>query len=208
MAKSNGLKMSRQLQIYDLIAGVENGAVYGPSEVMSIFNISQRMLQRDLKDLRDCGLINVRYDRSRDRYVVAKDVPFDDTVPIRRRQHLQRLYRIGTLIRNLSSIDPEDLMNYESELNEYNEYFEEVKDDPENNSPDDIEKMREFYIPKGFEFYDLKAEYYTLFPDSNERTRARDFATLTEAGFTVKYSRRHRAFLVGPDIDPDEERHW
>ena len=195
MAKSNGLKMSRQLQIYDLIAGVENGAVYGPSEVMSIFNISQRMLQRDLKDLRDCGLINVRYDRSRDRYVVAKDVPFDDTVPIRRRQHLQRLYRIGTLIRNLSSIDPEDLMNYESELNEYNEYFEEVKDDPENNSPEDLEYMRRFFIRNEIVFYDLKAEYYSLFPDSNERTRQRDFEEMNRAGFFIYYSRKYKSFI-------------
>ena len=60
MGKSDGLKMARQLQIYDLLAGVQNGAVYSPSEIMSSFGISRRMLQRDLKDLRDCGLINVQ----------------------------------------------------------------------------------------------------------------------------------------------------
>ena len=195
MAKSSGLKMSRQLQIYDLIAGVENGAVYGPSDVMSIFKISQRMLQRDLKDLRDCGLINVRYDRSSDRYVVAKDVPFDDTVPVRRRQHLTRLYRIGTLIRRLSSIDPEDLENYESEINEYNEYLEDVKDDPENNSPEDLAYMRKFFIRNEIIFYDLKAEYYSLFPDSNERTRQRDFEEMNRAGFYIYYSRKYKAFI-------------
>ena len=106
MAKSNGLKMARQLQIYDLVAGVRNGAVYSPTEIMAAFGITRRMLQRDLKDIRDSGLINVVYD---------------------------------------------------------------------------------------------KAEYYSLFPDSNERTRQRDFEEMNRAGFEIYYSRKNKSFIFEYD---------
>ena len=181
MGKSDGLKMVRQLQIYNLLAGVQNGAVYSPSEIMSSFGISRRMLQRDLKDLRDCGLINVQYDKSTDKYNLAETLPSDESIPIRRRQHLERLFRIGTLIHGLTRTYTNELERYKSGVQEFEEYLEDVKDDPENNSPDDIEMMRESYIPQNFEFYDLKAEYYSLFPNSNERTRQRDFE-LSEIG--------------------------
>ncbi len=195
MGKSDGLKMARQLQIYDLLAGVKNGAVYSPTEIMSSFGISRRMLQRDLKDLRDCGLINVRYDKTEDRYILAETISSDESIPIRRRQHLQRLFRIGTLIHGLTRTYTNELEHYEYGIHEFEEYLADAKNDPENNSPDDIETMREFYIPQDFEFYDLKAEYYSLFPDSNERTRQRDFEELNRAGFNIYYSRKHRAFI-------------
>ncbi len=193
--------MSRQLQIYDMLAGVENGAVYSPSELMSSFGISRRMLQRDLKDLRDCGLINVKYDKSKDRYILAEIPPYDESIPMRRRQHLQRLFRIGTLIYGLTRTYTNELEHYEYGIREFEEYLEDAQNDPENNSPDDIEMMREFYIPQDFEFYDLKAEYYSLFPDSNERTRQRDFEELNRAGFNIYYSRKHRAFIFEYECD-------
>ena len=201
MGKSDGLKMARQLQIYDLLAGVKNGAVYSPTEIMSSFGISRRMLQRDLKDLRDSGLINVRYDKSEDRYILAEAIPSDESIPIRRRQHLQRLFRIGTLIHGLTRTYTNELEHYEYGIQEFEEYLADAKDDPESNSPDDIEMMREFYIPQDFEFYDLKAEYYSLFPDSNERTRQRDFEELNRAGFNIYYSRKHRAFIFEYECD-------
>ncbi len=201
MGKSDGLKMARQLQIYDLLAGVKNGAVYSPTEIMSSFGISRRMLQRDLKDLRDCGLINVRYDKTEDRYILAETISSDESIPIRRKQHLQRLFRIGTLIHGLTRTYTNELEHYEYGIQEFEEYLADAKNDPENNSPDDIETMREFYIPQDFEFYDLKAEYYSLFPDSNERTRQRDFEELNRAGFNIYYSRKHRAFIFEYECD-------
>jgi len=195
MAKSNGLKMARQLQIYDIIAGIRNGAVYSPTEIMSSFGISRRMLQRDLKDLRDCGLINVKYDKTKDQYVLDEDTFFDNTASPRRKQHLLRLYRIGTLIHCLTRTDSDSLEKYEYGVKEFEEYLEDAKEDPENNSPEDIESMREFYIPQDFEFYDLKAEYYALFPDSNERTRQRDFEEMNHAGFKIYYSRKYKSFI-------------
>jgi hypothetical protein len=199
MAKSNGLKMTRQLQIYDLIDSVHNGAVYSPDEIMASFGISRRMLQRDLKDIRDCGLISVTYDKSEDRYVLGEDPVFDKEIPTRRKQHLIRLYRIGTLIHSLSRTSTDDLERYEYGVKEYEEYLEDAKEDPENNSPEVIEDMREFYIPQDFEFYNLKAEYYALFPESNERTRQRDFEEMNRAGFNIYYSRKHRSFIYEYD---------
>ena len=188
-------KMTRQLQLYDTIAPIRSGAVYSPSELMDLFGISLRMLQRDLKDLRDCGLINVRFNKCENKYVIAGDAVFDESAATRRKQHLTRLYRIGTLIASLSRTDPDELEDYESGLKQFNEYLEDVKADPENNPPKDIEVMRSFYIPHELEFYDLKAEYYALFPESNERTRQRDFEEMTCAGFTIYYSRKYKSFI-------------
>lgn len=195
MAKSNGLKMARQLQIYDLLAGVRNGAVYSPTEMMAAFGISRRMLQRDLKDIRDCGLISVVYDRAEDKYVLGSKHAIYEEIPVRRKQHLNRLFRIGTLTQSLSRTNSDDLERYEFGEKEFEEYLELSKADPENYPPEDIEIMREFYIPQDFEFYDLKAEYYALFPDSNERTRQRDFEEMNRAGFDIYYSRKYKSFI-------------
>lgn len=199
MPKSVGLKMARQLQIFDQIKNVRNGAICSPTELMSAFGISRRMLQRDLKDIRESGLINVKYNKSNDRYVLNEKVPEDTPISPRRKQHLVRLYRIGTLILKLSKTYSSQLKSYEFGLEEFNEYLEDAKDDPDNNTPEDIEGMREFYIPQDFEFYDLKAEYYALFPDSNERTRQRDFEELNRAGFSIYYSRKHKSFIFEYD---------
>ena len=194
MTKNGISKITRQLRIYDTVFGIRSGSIYSPADLMKTFGISLRMLQRDLKDLRDCGLINLKYDRARDKYIIAEDTVSDDTSDIRRKQHLKRLYRIGTLIHSLSCIDPESFESLELGTQEFSEYLEEVRNDPEYNSPEDIEAMRRFYIPD-IEFYDLKAEYYALFPDSNERTRQRDFEEMCRAGFEIRYSRKHRSFV-------------
>lgn len=194
MAKNGISKISRQLQIYGMVFGIKNGAVYNPSELMDFFGISRRMLQRDLKDLRDCGLINLKYDRVDNKYIISNEAVFDETTGIRRKQHLTRLYRIGTLITNLSSISADEFQSFEMGVQLFNEYLEEAKNDPENNSPEDIEGMRDFYIPD-IEFQDLKSEYYELFPDSNERTRQRDFEEMCRAGFEIYYSRKYKSFI-------------
>lgn len=188
-------KMARQLQLYNIIAQIRSGAVYSPAELMDSFGISLRMLQRDLKDLRDCGLINVSFKKSENKYVIAGEAVFDESAAARRKQHLTRLYRIGTLIVSLSRTDPDELEDYEYGLKQFNDYLEDVKADPENNPLEDIEDMRIFYLPHELEFYDLKAEYYALFPESNERTRQRDFEEMTCAGFTIYYSRKYKSFI-------------
>ena len=199
MAKSDGLKMARQLQIYDMLSAVRNGAVYGPADIMNSFGIGPRMLQRDLKDLRDCGLIKLNYNKAKDRYVLDGDAAFDETASPRRRQHLIRLYRLGTLIHALSRTDSEKFEHFRHELEEFYEYLEDTDD-----SPEEIAAMREFYILHDIEFYDLKYEYYELFPDSNERTRQRDFLEMRRAGFNIYYSREFGSFIYEYDFKREE----
>ncbi len=195
-------KIHRQLQIYYHIINTE---YHSPKDLMREFGLGQRTLQRDLEDLRYCGLLYLKYDRKKDNYLEADPEKFKKPVKLSecRRHHLKLLHRLGTLMKNLTVTDHQKLSEYESLLWEHYYYIELVEEDPVEFPPEDIGEL-----PERPEFADTKAEYYELFPKSSERTRARDFATLTEAGFTVKYSRRHRAFLVGPDIDPEEERHW
>lgn len=195
-------KMSRQLQLFNHINPIKEdpGMVIRPLGLMTAFGFSRRMLQRDLKDFRDCGLINLKYDKISDRYVL-NDKPIESgEIAARRKQHLNRLYRIGTLIVSLSKTPSRVLEDYEAGVQEFNEYLEEAKENPEENSPEDIEMMREFYIPR-LRLADLKKEYYALFPDSNERTRQRDFKEMNNAGFEVYYSRELKAFIYEDDSE-------
>ncbi len=201
-------KMTRQLYLYDSVSAVPTmeeiayGAIVGPDDLMRSFGISRRMLQRDLKDLRDSGLINVRYFKAGDRYIDKGDAKFNDDTNERRRQHLKRLHRLGTLIHSLSMTPVSEIDDYESGIREFEEYVELTKEDPVTFPPEDIEMMREFYIHEPPEFYDLKSEYYALFPDSNERTRQRDFKALREAGYLIYYSSKYKTFIFEDD---DEE---
>ena len=180
-------KMTRQLQIYYTLT---HARIIGPDDITVEFGISRRMLQRDLKDLRDAGLLSISYDRAADNYVKSYDAEFDESAGDRRRQHLLRLYRIGTLIGNLSQTNVEELHSYETLMEEYEDAVPESREDPRQNPPEYVPDK-----PERPELADLKAEYYTLFPDSNERTRQRDFAEMNRAGFRIYYSRKYRSFI-------------
>ncbi len=184
-------KMTRQLQIYYKLT---SSKIIGANDLMTSFGISRRMLQRDLKDLRDCGLINVKLDRASDNYVTKGAAVFDENAPDRRKAHLLRLYRIGTLIYRLSRIGKEELRLYESALEDYDFAIRASLEDPVNNPPEYNPDR-----PEPLDFQDLKAEYYALFPDSNERTRQRDFEELNRAGFKIYYSRKHKSFIFEYD---------
>ncbi len=195
-------RIGRQLKLYHYI---KTSVYHGPSELTRRFGMGLRMLQRDLKDLRDCGLLFLRYDKKTDNYIKTEaPASFDARgIKARRKQHLDRLFRLGTLMDSLSETDIEELTHYESLVDEYQLYLEYSKEDPAEFPAENIGEP-----PQKPEFADIRKEYYELFPEGNERTRARDFAVLTDVGFTVRYSRRFKAFLVGPSIDPGDKRHW
>ena len=192
-------RMARQLQVYDLVCSIIGGSIYNAEELSRELYIPRRMLQRDLKDLRDCGLIKLKFNRRENRYVPGGKAVFDENAAPIRKKHLQRLFRLGTLTQCLSRTDSQVLESYEQGLREYNEFCEDVKDDPENNSPEVLADMYKFYVTEKPVFYDLKAEYYELFPDSNERTRQRDFDEMYNAGFTIYYSRKYKTFIYEDD---------
>ncbi len=193
--------MARQLNIYNRVSEVPTleevsfGVIISPKEIMNEFCISQRMLQRDLKDLRDCGLINVKYNKARDMYIKSEDPIFDESAKGRHLQHLRRLYRLGTLISKLSRVYQNEIDHYESLVQELNDYIEFSQEDPETFPPEDIDEMRENVESEYPYFPNLKSEYYALFPDSNERTRQRDFKELRDAGFDISYSAEYKTTI-------------
>ena len=193
--------MARQLNIYAQVSEVPAleeisfGVIIGPKEIMREFGISQRMLQRDLRDLRDCGLINVKYNKARDMYIRLETSALDETAEGRHFQHLRRLYRLGTLISKLSRVYQSEIDRYESLVQELNDYIEFSQEDPETFPLEDINEMRESAESEYPYFPNLKSEYYTLFPDSNERTRQRDFKELRDAGFDIDYNKKYKAYV-------------
>ena len=195
-------KMSRQLQIYYYLI-IRH--FHGPKEFEKDFGIGTRMLQRDLKDLRDAGVINVKYDKATDNYVRVDDGHFDESAPARRKEHLTRLHRLATLIANLTETDMEELEHYESAVEEYYSCIELFSEIPEGETEDERyerENLLAFTLEEGLPekpvLADLKAEYYELFPDSYERKRQRDFKALSDAGFEIEYDKKYQAYIFTP----------
>ena len=183
--------MTRQLKIYYRLTASK---IIGPNDIMREFDISRRMLQRDLKDIRDCGLLNVKLDRTNDSYIKTDDAVFDESATDRRRAHLLRLYRIGSLIWSFPHISLDTLHIYEHLLEEYEDELHDSLNDPVQYPPEELPNKPE--LP---DLPDLKTQYYDLFPDSNERTRQRDFEELNRAGFKIYYERKYKAFLFAYD---------
>ena len=191
MNTKNRSKMTRQLKIYYRLTASK---IIGPDDLMREFDISRRMLQRDLKDIRDSGLINAKLDRTNNNYKKTDDAIFDESAPDRRRSHLLRLCRIGTLIWSFQPMGTDELRTYNNLLEEYEDALQDSIDDPEQYPPEELPDK-----PEPPEFPDLKTQYYELFPDSNERTRQRDFEELNRAGFKIYYARKYKAFIFEYD---------
>ncbi len=191
---SNNPKIIRQLKLYRNICKTW---YHGPDELMERLQISRRMLQRDLRDLRDAGVIRLRLDRKNQNYIESDDPPlFDESVTGRRRQHLVRLNRLTTLMDKLERTDCEALSRYESELEEYRWYREAMEENPEEFPPEGLGDP-----PKKPVLEDIKASYYALFPDSNERMRQRDFRALRDAGYDITYSHKYRTIIFEENCD-------
>ena len=185
---SNNSKMTRQLMLYRYITKTR---YHGPDELMEHFKVNRRMLQRDLKDLRDAGVVRLTLDKKENNYVYAKEPPvFDESVTGRRRQHLVRLKRLTTLIDKLERTDLDRLSHYESEVEDYEWYKECMAEDPEKFPSEDLGEPPEKPVLE-----DIKGSYYSLFPDSNERMRQRDFNALNDIGYKIYYSHKYRTII-------------
>lgn len=189
---SNNTKIIRQLRLYRNICKTW---YHGPEELMARFKISRRMLQRDLKDLRDAGVIRLKLDRKHNNYVDAEEPPvFDESADGRHRQHLIRLRRLTTLMDHLKRTDMDQLSRYESAVEEYDWYREAMAEDPETFPPEELGDPPAMPLLE-----DIKASYYSLFPDSNERMRQRDFRALNDAGYNIYYSHKYRTIIFEDD---------
>lgn len=160
-------KIERQLLLYEIFLYCE---VTEFAEITSRLPINKRMIQRDIVDLREAGLVDVVYSK-KERGYVKKDTPqFNEQAAGKRRQFLKRLYRLGTL---MTELENEDIAAWEKELE----------------SEDGEEK----------EYFTAKDSYYELFPDSSERTRQRDFKTLRRIGHEVGYNNNDHCFILEED---------
>lgn len=188
MGSKNNDKIIRQISIYSNILST---VYHGPDDLMKRFGINRRMLQRDLKDLRDAGIIRLKLDKKENNYIKAEiPVEFDGSATGRHRQHLVRLNRLATLINRLPRTPIYELNTYEMEYQEYLDYKEYMVEDPKTFPPGDL-----WNPPVMPVWENIKEAYYELFPDSSERMRQRDFEALNEAGFDIHYDRKYRNFI-------------
>lgn len=157
-------RIERQLRLYELVCGYAITSFEAIAEVFP--DMSRRMIQRDLKDLKDAGLVSVKYVRKAQGYVKEKQTPgFNEKTEPRRKAHLKRLHRIGRLMRELYN---EDIPLYEKKDNE---------------AEGEVQ-----------EYVTSKDSYNELFPGLSERTRQRDFEVLRRLGYQVFYDHRDRCF--------------
>ena len=196
-------KMSRQLRLYDHLISHQ---IYAQEDLQEVTGSSLRVLQRDLKDLRDCGLCNVKRDRVKSSesygdYTWRDPAPKKDENHPRRQQHLNRLYRLGTILTEFRNANYEAICEYEARMLEYRDNLEYMseEEDPDEEELAWVESLK----PDIPVLEDLKARYDKLFPNSNKRTRQRDFAALREAGFSLYYDHEYHGFVYEPE-DPDD----
>ena len=194
-------KMTRQLKLYYIL---NEYRLASPKELMLELGIkNRRMLERDLKDLRASGLMDAQYDRKMKIYYI-EDASFDETTDGPRRAHLLRLLRLGTLIDQLSMTDYFNIEYYEDALKDYQEIKTTMKEHPATSQEEREDMMEELEDAKervkdladSLREFDLVGEYYELFPESNERTRQRDFEEINRIpGFHLYYDKRLRSHI-------------
>lgn len=198
-----GTKIFRQIRLYHYLTRHENG-YRGPDDLKQFLSADTRMIQRDLKDIRDAGLLQLKYRRTDKNYVNDGEAVFtQEAITPKRRQHLLRLRRLCTLMAQLKGPDMEEVDRYESELYDYECSLDDLREDPENVLSKEIEDP-----PSPPDFPDIKAQYEALFPGQSARTRQRDFETLSKAGYTITYHPKYKAYLIQDFIEDEFNDPW
>lgn len=90
------------------------------SDVCEIFPYNMRLLQRDLADLRDAGLVNVKYYKKGKGYVKTGVPEFNEKAKSCKKAHLKRLHRLGIL---MSELVNEDIPLWEKKDNQEDDDF-------------------------------------------------------------------------------------
>ncbi len=155
-------RIERQLQLYEHVCRYKIAQFEG---ICEIFPYNMRLLQRDLADLKDAGLVAVKYSKKARGYIKTGVPAFDEEAAPRRKAHLVRLNRIGRL---MSELENEDIP------------WEDKKENQENG--------------EDREYLTSKDSYNRLFPGLSERTRQRDFEVLRSIGYWVRYDAREHYF--------------
>ena len=165
-------KIERLISLFQLMYDEE--AFHGRREVFHHGLVNNlRMLQRDMKDLTDAGLIKMKYDAKHDQYtgktIQTENFEIAPKATGRHRQHLMRLHRLCVLLYGLKSSEPSVIDDYEANLFYYQENLEDARLHPKDYSEYDLIK------PELLKLNDAKDCYRNLFPECCSKTMHRDF---------------------------------
>ena len=95
-------RIERQLLLYDCVCRCEI-TMFGI--VCEFYPYNMRLLQRDLADLRDAGLVAVKYSKKAKGYIKTGVPAFEQKAKPRRKAYLMRLNRLGRLMSELENED-------------------------------------------------------------------------------------------------------
>lgn len=167
-------KLERQLLMYDIFY---HCTVIEFVEITNLLPINKKMIERDVKDLTDAGLISVTFSKKENGYIHSGEPKFCETeTNERRKEHLTRLARLATLMRELDS-------NWSDEHEEDLELLARGGDDED---PDLLEYLEETKD----DYYTAVESYYEIFPDLPEDAWKQDFEVLENIGYTFYRTER------------------
>ncbi len=161
-------KTERQLLLYEAFY-----RFYGQDleTIFSVLPIERRMLQRDVKDLIDAGLISVTFSKEKQAYIKSnQDISFcEDEKKPNRTKHLKMLNRQGTLLQKLyndeiSSEEKYDRKQYTSCKDVYEQLFPEEK---ARTRQRDFQTLCRIGYPIR---YNRNIQYYEFYDDGQNRT--------------------------------------
>ena len=186
-------KIERQISLFMLMYDEE--AFHGRREVFHRGLASNlRMLQRDMRDLTDAGLLKMKYDAQHDQYIgktiQTEKFEINPEATGRRRQHLLRLHRLCVLLYDLEGSESSVVEDYEDSLYYYQEDLKDARIHPEEYSEDELIKPE---LPR---LSDARDSYRHLFPECCSKTMHRDFEMLKKFGVEVKYYPRYKVYLI------------
>lgn len=170
-------KTERQLLLYEVFY-----RFYGQEleTILSVLPIERRMLQRDVKDLIDAGLISVTFSKEKQAYIKTnQEVSFrEDTKKTNRTKHLKMLNRLGTLLRKLdndeiSSEEKYDRKKYTSCKEVYEQLFPEAS---VRTRQRDFQTLYRIGYPIK---YNRKIQYYEFYDNADNRI---EFGVFKENG--------------------------
>lgn len=167
MSEEKMPRLERQLRLYEVICKY---AIAQFSSICEVFPYNMRLLQRDLADLRDAGLVSVKYSRKGKGYVITGIPELNEKAAPCKKAHLKRLNRLGKL---MSGLENEDIPLWEKKDNE---------------EDGDVR-----------EYFTAKDSYNQMFPGLSERTRQRDFEVLRNIGYQVFYDAADHCFYQDED---------
>jgi predicted DNA-binding transcriptional regulator YafY len=157
-------KVSRQLFILHIFLC---SRIIETTEIMSLINVSNKTIMRDIKELQNAGLLNIKFSRKEKGYVHIDDdnrCPFSRPIlPDNKAKQLlfDKLIRLASIMIALRG--HVELPNY-----------------------DDASKNQET----------CSIWYRNKFPDLSTRTMQRDFKELNKIGYEIKYDRKDQYYIV------------